>query len=92
LSSNRLSKGLVTRYKVEALFGELQQQIKPAPRAIATILECGKAVSPRGHGPESEKVGAAPGSKAIARTQHDLTVSEIWGGSRRALREILSTN
>jgi hypothetical protein len=57
---------------------------KTAPRTIATIMECDGGVPPRSHGPKSEKVGAAPGSKAIARTQHDLTASETTrSGSRR---------
>jgi Transposase DDE domain len=69
------------RHKVEALFAELKQQIKLRRVRLRRLWNVAEPVSPRGHGPESEKVGAVPGSKAIARTQHDLTVSETRSGS-----------
>ena len=57
------------RYKVEALFAELKQQIKlRRVRLLPPVMECAAAVPPRGHGTKSEEVGTPPGSKAVDRS------------------------
>jgi len=69
------SKNRHGRFRQSGVFRRVFEEI------VQRCLEAG-LVEGR-HGTKSEEVGAPPGSKAIARTQHGLSISETRSGLRR---------